>query len=156
MLKRFPGMAALLERLRVGIREGVEAPATLPFWARLPIIRGLVYREVSDIVRENEILIQRLRNFDRVREVWTRPIEEFHPGSRQMISATVTLVTPEGKVVVSRIAFPYGAPYDEDEFYRRVASDIGDVTFKGDPELTDKVRRAVISIDWYVQHYRKI
>jgi len=73
-----------------------------------------------------------------------------------MLSATVTMITPDRKVVVSRVSFPYGAPYDETEFYRRLSSDIGDATFKGDPLLTTKVKRAIISIEYYVQSYRKL
>jgi len=156
MLQRFPGMADLFERLRLAIREGVEVPGVLPRWSRLPIIKGFVEREVSRAVAENEQLVQRLRNYDRVRVPLSVPVEEFQPGGRQLISATVTMILPDGRVVVSRVAFPYGQPYDETEFYRRLSSDIGDATFKGDPLLTTKVKRSIISIDWYVQHYRKI
>lgn len=156
MLQRFPGMADLLERMRVNVREGWVVPETLPWWSRLPIIRRFVEREVARIVRENEVLIQRLRNYDRVRTPLAIPVEDFRPGHRQMISATVTMVTPDGRVVISRIAFPYGETFNESEFYRRVASDIGDATFRGDPLITSKVRRSIISIDYYIQTYRKI
>ncbi|MBU1173025.1 MAG: CFAP97 domain-containing protein [Proteobacteria bacterium] len=156
MITRFPGMADLLEKMRVAVREGLEIPTVLPWWSRLPIIRGFTQREVQRIVRENEVLVQRLRNFDRVRTPLPIPVDEFIPGDRQMISATVTLVTPDGRVVVSRVLFPYGQPFDESEFYRRLSSDIGDATFKGDPLLTTKVKRAIIGIDYYVQTYRKI
>jgi len=156
MFTRFPGMADLFAKMAGAVREGLEIPTVLPRWTRLPIIRGFVEREVRRIVAENEVLVQRLRNFDRVREPLAIPVDQFRPGDRQMISATVTLVTPDRKVIVSRVAFPYGQPFDETEFYRRLSSDIGDATFKGDPLLTTKVKRSIISIDYYVQHYRKL
>lgn len=156
MLRRFPGLSGLLEQIRIGMLEGVTDFPALPRWARLPIIRRFVYRTLSQYVHETDPLIQRLVNYDRVRTPTTLSPEQIVVGGREMISATVTLVGPDGRVYVRRIAFPYGKPYDEGEFYHRLASSVGDDIAPRDPELTTKVRRSVIGVDWYIQRYVSI
>jgi len=156
LLQRFPGLGDFFDSIREGIRHGVIEYTGLPAYARLPIIKGMVLREIDKIVAEAEPLTERLVQYDRVRTPVHVPIDQFVPGIRQMPTATVTLLMPDGRILISRVGLPIGRKVQQAELLRRLASDIGDATFPDDPQLTDKLKKAIIGIDYYVQEYRKI
>jgi len=157
MLSRFPGFGAWLETLREEVRKGiVESEAALPFWARLPIIRGFVYEAIHKQVQATEPLVQRLVNVQRVRDPLIGDYRTFMPGERQALSATVTLLTPDGKVIVTRVSMPFGTEYNDADFRAKVTSSVYDKMFPGDPHSTTKTMGSVISIDWYVESYRPL
>ena len=157
MLQRFPGLAEWLSRIRVEFARGIlESETPLPFWARLPLIRERVFESIHAEVIAREPLEQKLVNVVRVREPLIGDPADFVPGKREQLSATVTVLGPDGKIYVSRVSFPFGVPYDRAEFRARLASSLADEIFVGDPKRTPKINASVIGIDWYVQTYRPL
>ena len=157
MVTRFPGLAAWFETLTEEVRKGiVESTEALPSWARLPVIRRFVYGEIHKRVQETEPLIQRLVNVQRVREPLIGDYTKFIPGPRQALSATVTLIAPDGKVVVTRVAMPFGTKYNDADFRAMVTSSVYDRMFPGDIKATTKTMGSVIAIDWYVEEYEAL
>jgi hypothetical protein len=157
MVARFPGIGDWLERWRAAFRAGAEeSPEPLPFIARLPIIRGMVEREIGRIAEQEAWFVKRLRNVDLIRDPLAVDVTEAVPGEREALSATVTIITPDGRVLTSDVRLPFGTKYDDFDFKHRLVSSFADRGWTGDPRMTEKILSYVVHVDWYIEYYHAI
>jgi hypothetical protein len=127
---------------------------------RIGLLRNVLKGEIEKALADTEPLVQRLTNVDRVMSPLNVSLDKFIPGTKQMIGITVSVLLPNGKVEVYHIGFPFGKPFDKAEFLRRLSSAIqqrhwdtnGKEGYR-DPDLSDNVRRMILTQKEYVVEY---
>jgi len=155
-LGRFFDVGGLLSGIRQRIREYAFSGEQLPAILRLPVVRGFVERDILEGVRVSEILREDLRNVTRVRYPFYGDLETFVPGPRQMLAATVTIITPTGHTAIVRIGLPFETGYDPVDFQRRVTAAASEVLPSQYTGNTPVIMASVVGIDWYVQEFQPL